>query len=39
MTITENLTGVVKEEPKTITEFFDEIKATSVIAIASIQAK
>lgn len=26
MTITENLTGVVKEEPKTITEFFDEIK-------------
>ena len=24
MTITENLTGVVKEEPKTITEFFDE---------------
>ena len=27
MTITENLTGVVKEEPKTITEFFDEIKS------------
>ena len=26
-TVTENLTGVVKEEPKTITEFFDEIKS------------
>lgn len=26
--ITENLTGVVKEEPKTITEFFDDIKSS-----------
>ena len=26
-TVNENLTGVVKEEPKTITEFFDEIKS------------
>lgn len=27
MTITENLTGVVKEEPKTITEIMEEVSS------------